>query len=82
MVKKRADIHWLIPAEPYHELFRELIGILAQEFDAPNFTPHITLCPAQDRHQLRGPIRLQVREIAFSSKFTKTLFVRFSPNES
>jgi len=64
-------------------LFRELIRILAKQFDAPRFEPHLTLCRAQDRQlPTRGPIRLRVREIACSPQYTKTLFVRFEPNES
>jgi hypothetical protein len=62
-------------------LFREIIRILANECGGPRFEPHLTLCLAQDRQSLRriksAPIQLRVREIACSSKFTKTLFVRF-----
>lgn len=92
-MKKKIDIYWLIPAEPYQGLFSELIRILARQFDAPRFEPHLTLGPApafarlrrgrQDRPlPKRAPIRLRVREIACSNKYTKTLFVRFDPNES
>src|SRR5262249_44844123 len=82
-MKKKIDIYWLVPAEPYRELFRELVAILAKQFDAPRFEPHLTLCQAQDRQLLkRKPIRLRAREIAYSAKYTKALFVRFSPNES
>jgi hypothetical protein len=84
--KRTATVYWLIPAEPYRELFRALIRVLAKEFDAPRFEPHVTLFIAQDRHSLSrlktAPIRLRVRDIGFSSKFTKTLFVRFARNRS
>lgn len=81
--KKRVDICWLIPAEPYRELFRNLIRILAWQFDAPPFEPHLTLGRAQDRHPpKRRRIRLPIREIGFSAKYTQTLFVRFAPDES
>src|SRR2546423_5755659 len=85
-MKNSVTIYWLIPAEPYRELFREFIGILAKQFDAARFEPHLSLCPAKDRQapakllrQINSrPIRLRVREINYSSKFTKTLFVRFT----
>lgn len=81
--RKRVEIYWLIPAPPYRELFRELGRILARQFDAPRFEPHLTLCRRQHRQLPKfRPIRLRVREIAYSSKYTKTLFVRFEPNES
>ncbi|MEP6708544.1 MAG: hypothetical protein ABJB32_00250 [Verrucomicrobiota bacterium] len=83
---KRVTVYWLTPAEPERELFREIIRILANQFDGPRFEPHLTLfATAAARQSSRKileqidakPIRLRVREIAFSSKFTKTLFVRF-----
>jgi hypothetical protein len=84
--KRIATVYWLIPAEPYRDLFRALIRILGQEFEAPRFEPHVTLFIAQDRHSLprlkTAPIRLRVRDIGFSSKFTKTLFVRFARNRA
>lgn len=88
MRKKTVVVYWLIPARPEGELFRELIRILAKPFDAPQFEPHLTIVRAKDResarHVLRrvkaAPIRLRVADIGFSSKFTKTLFLRFHPN--
>jgi hypothetical protein len=85
-MKKAVVVYWLIPTQPYRELFRDIIRILAKQYDAPRFEPHVTLCPARDRRSWRkvrcAPIRLRVRGIAYSSKFTKTLFIRFHPNES
>ena len=90
-MKKTATVYWLIPSEPYHELFREIIRILARQFDAPRFEPHLTLvATSQDSQtakrvlrQIKArPIRLKIREIACSSKFTKTLFVRVAPTKS
>jgi 2'-5' RNA ligase len=85
MRKQPVTIYWLMPAEPYRELFRELIRILAKEFDAPKFEAHLTIVRAEDRQspqrvlrQINGaPVRLRVRGIGFSAKFTKTLFTRF-----
>jgi hypothetical protein len=85
MRKRTATVYWLIPAEPERELFSEIIRILAKQFDAPRFEPHVTIFTApqdrQPRKTLRQlattPIRLKIRDISFSRKFTKTLFVRF-----
>jgi 2'-5' RNA ligase len=84
-MKKIVTIYWLIPANPERELFLELVRILAKQFGAPKFEPHLTLGRAKDRQSARrvlrqikaAPVRLRVRGIGFSSKFTKTLFVRF-----
>lgn len=87
MRKKSITVYWLSPAEPERELFAEIIRILARQFDAPRFEPHVTLFAApQDRQSasktLRqisaSPIRLKIRGISHSTKFTKTLFVRLS----
>jgi hypothetical protein len=86
MTKRRIIIYWLIPAAKYRELFVRLIDILAVEFDAPRFEPHLTLCCGHDVKTLRKlkarPVRLRVCDISYSSKFTKTLFVRFATNGS
>ena len=88
---KIATVYWLIPAEPKRELFRELIRILAKQFDAPRFEPHLTLLvTAEDRQVPKqileqidaSSIQLRLRETSFSSKFTKTLFVRFKSNNA
>ena len=89
-MKKRITICWLIPAAPYRELFREYIRILAREFDGPRFEPHLTLCPLPDGKTARAilrqvkakPVRLGINEIAFSARYTKTLYVRFHPTKS
>jgi 2'-5' RNA ligase len=89
-MKKRLKIYWLVPAKPEYELFRELIRILAKEFDAPLFEPHLTIGKASGGHspakllrEIRAaPVRLRIGEIAHSSKFTKTLFVRFTAGKS
>ncbi len=88
--KKSVIVYWLVPAKAERELFREIVRILAKQFDAPTFEPHLTLGLAQDRQSAQrvlrrlkaSPIRLRLRGISHSSKFTKTLFVRFGPNKS
>jgi 2'-5' RNA ligase len=91
MRKSNAIVYWLVPAKPERELFRELIRILAKQFEAPRFEPHLTLIAIADdgrapREILRQihapPIHLGVRGIGSSSRFTKTLFVRFEASKS
>jgi hypothetical protein len=88
-IKKRITMYWLLPAKAEAELFRRLIRILADEFKAPTFQPHLTLgiatseAPARLLRQLKAePLRLRVRGTAHSSKFTKTLFVRLTATGS
>jgi hypothetical protein len=87
-MKKSVIVYWLIPARAQRELFRSLIRILAKQFEAPKFEPHLTLCLGQDRQSPKkllravkaSPLRLQVCGMAHSSKFTKTLFIRLKPD--
>jgi hypothetical protein len=89
-MKKRITVYWLIPAEPERELFRNVIRILVKQFDAASFAPHLTLCAAENprsttkvlRQIRNGPIRLRVRGIGHSSKFTRTLFVEFTASKA
>ena len=85
-MKKTAIAYWLLPGKPERYLFCEVVRILRKEFEAPNFEPHLTLfvtgkkdeSPRKILRQIQArPIRLDVRGVAFSPKFTKTLFVRF-----
>ncbi len=89
-MKNFVTVYWLIPAAPYHEFFRRLIRILAGQFEAPRFEPHLTILATVKGQQPPGkilrqisasPLRLKVRDISFSSKFTKTLFVRLEQNK-
>lgn len=84
-MKKTAIVYWLLPAKPKRGLFCDVIRILRKEFSAPSFEPHLTLfvghepqSPKKVLDQIRlRKILLTVRGVAFSSGFTKTLFVRF-----
>lgn len=89
--KSRATVYWLIPAQPERELFGEIIRILARQFNAPRFQPHLTVLLSRKNRQptrkilqqLRAsPIRLEIRNISHSAKFTKTLFVRFNSSRA
>jgi hypothetical protein len=91
MSKRTAIVYWLIPGRDERELFCDIIRILYQEFDAPNFDPHLTIfATKEDRKSPRkilrdlrsAPVRLNVRTVGFSSQFTKTLFVRFARSKS
>ena len=88
-MKKFATVYCLLPAKAERELFCEIIRILCKEFRTPSFEPHLTLFvtrkggdrPKQILRQIKArPIRLAKRGVAFSSKFTKTLYVRFKPH--
>lgn len=90
-MKKTATVYWLLPAKPERDLFCEIVRILRKELRAPNFEPHLTLLISSKNaqsskevlRQIRSrPIRLSVRGVGFSPKFTKTLFVRFKPNSA
>ena len=88
MKRQRVTVLWLIPAEPERELFLKIIRILAAEFDAPRFEPHLTLGQAREGDSPRKilqaipfqKIKLRIGGVAFSAKFTRTLFIRFKPN--
>ena len=90
-MKNAVRAYWLVPAKSYAEFFRKVIGVLAKEFDAPLFEPHLTLWVApQDRQAARQilrqvhrlPIRLKISGVSSSSKFTKTLFVQFKSSRA
>jgi len=86
---KRVSVYWLIPAQPEAELFRGIIRILAKQFRAPRFEPHLTLGEAGDAKAVKKtlrtirskPLRLKIFGIKQSAKFTQTLVVRFEPNK-
>ena len=82
---------WLIPAEPAHSFFQDLINDLARRYDAPVFEPHVTIYVGADSTDAVDtmlskaardcePIVLQALEISHSDEFIKTLFVEFGLN--
>ena len=83
--------HWLIPAEPAHRFFQDLINDLARRYDAPVFEPHVTIYVGADSTDAVDttlskaardcePIVLQALEVSHSDEFIKTLFVEFGLN--
>jgi hypothetical protein len=91
-VSRRTVIaHWLIPAEPAHRFFQDLINALARRYDAPVFEPHVTIYVGADSTDaVNGPLSraardcepivLQTLEVSHSDEFIKTLFVQFGMN--
>src|SRR5689334_2379895 len=82
--KRRVTVYWLMPAPPHCDVLREFVAILATQFHAPTFEPHLTICranlesPTKKLREIRfAPVRLRVFEVSQSSKFTQTLIVRF-----
>jgi 2'-5' RNA ligase len=83
--------YWLIPAEPVHRFFQDLINDLARRYDTPVFEPHVTIYVGADSTDAVDttlskvardcePIVLQALEVSHSDKFIKTLFVEFGLN--
>jgi len=83
--------YWLIPAEPAHRFFQDLINELARRYDAPVFEPHVTIYAVADSTDAIDttpskaardcePIVLQALEVSHSDEFVKTLFVEFGLN--
>src|SRR5689334_17551466 len=91
LMKKTAIGYFLLPARPERDLFCEIVRILRKEFRAPNFDPHLTLLvtattqesPKKILQRVQADsIRLKLRGVASSAKFTKTLFVRFKSSSA
>lgn len=91
MSRRIVIAYWLIPAEPVHRFFQDLINDLARRYDAPAFEPHVTIyVEANHTDALETvlstaardckPFVLQALEISHSDEFIKTLFVEFGPN--
>jgi hypothetical protein len=81
--------YWLIPAAPHLTGLAEVIAEFARRFDAPLFTPHVTLfsgaCssgnPQQVLEELAAnftAIGLTATGVNFTDEFTKTLFIEFA----
>jgi 2'-5' RNA ligase len=83
---------WLIPSAEDRAFFQGVIDTLAQEYDAPSFTPHVTIYLGnygadESIEQLLSqaikgiqPFCLQVDQLLYSDQYTKTLFVQFHPD--
>jgi 2'-5' RNA ligase len=81
--------YWLIPSEPAHSFFQQIINDLARRCDAPVFEPHLTIHVGADRadaaENAPGAAALKCKAIELtplgidqSDEFIKTLFVQFA----
>jgi 2'-5' RNA ligase len=81
--------YWLIPSEPAHSFFQQIINDLARRCDAPVFEPHVTIHVGADRadaaENAPGDAALKCKAIGLtplgidqSDEFIKTLFVQFA----
>ena len=89
VTRQNVIAYWLIPSEPAHSFFQQMINDLARRYDAPVFEPHVTLYVGADRvdsaqqalaesaHQ-STPISLTPVGVQQSDEFVKTLFVQFA----
>lgn len=83
---------WLIPAKEEREFFQKIIDTLAQEYNAPTFTPHVTIYSGEyPSDELLNELiekaiekvksfSLKVDKLSYTNSFTKTLFVQFHQN--
>jgi 2'-5' RNA ligase len=83
---------WLIPAEPSRGFYQTIVHDLAQRYDAPSFTPHVTLYSGEYSRDISiddlietaiqtiHPLSLKIDRVRYSQRFTKTLFVQFCPH--
>ena len=89
MTSQTVIAYWLIPSEPAHSFFKQIIKDLARRCDAPVFEPHVTIHVRADRADAAGnaledaartckPIGLTPLGIDQSDEFIKTLFVQFA----
>jgi 2'-5' RNA ligase len=78
-----------LPAEPFRTDLAKVIAELARRFNAPAFTPHVTIYsspiePFTDPRDILAaagaaarPIELISTGVSFGRQFTKTLFINF-----
>ena len=83
---------WLIPSEDDKAFFQKIIDNLAQEYNAPTFTPHVTIysgeyapdeSPAELIEKAGREVQsfsLKVDKLLYTNQFTKTIFVQFHQN--
>jgi 2'-5' RNA ligase len=83
---------WLIPSKEDKEFFQKIINTLAQKYDAPTFTPHVTIysgecapdeSPAELIEKATQKVQsfsLKVDRLLYTDEFTKTVFVQFYPS--
>lgn len=89
MSKQTVIAYWLVPSEPAHSFFQQIINDLARRCDAPVFEPHVTIPVGADRadpaENALGDAARKCKAIGLtplgveqSDEFIKTLFVQFA----
>ena len=79
---------WLTPRDPRRSLLRSTIHRLAEELDAVEFEPHVTVYCGQSTEEEAsaiarrvatgfGPLELTAVRLDHTERYTKTLFVQF-----
>ena len=83
---------WLIPSDEDRIYFQEIINTLAREYDAPAFTPHVTIYSGEyipeesptalleKATQQVQSFSLKIDKLLYTDEYTKTFFVQFHPN--
>lgn len=84
---------WLVPSKEDKAFFQDIIDRLAREYDAPTFTPHVTIYSdkytsdeftaeiIEKATQDIQSFSLKVDRVLSTAQFTITLFVQFHPNQ-
>ena len=81
--------YWLIPSEPAHSIFQQIVNDFARRYDAPVFEPHVTVHVGADQadaaEKALGEAARKCKLIVLtplgidqSDEFIKTLFVQFA----
>lgn len=89
MSRQTVIAYWLVPSEPAHSFFQQIINDLARRCDAPVFEPHLTIHVGADRadpaENALGDAARECKLIGLtplgidqSDEFIKTLFVQFA----
>ena len=89
MTKQTVIAYWLIPSEPAHSVFQQIVNDLARRYNAPVFEPHVTVHVGADQadaaEKALGPVARECKLIGLttlgigqSDEFIKTLFVQFA----
>lgn len=91
MNRQTVIAYWLIPAEPAHSFFEQIIYNLSRRYNAPIFEPHVTVHVGADQAGAAAKaleaaaseyklVRQTLLGIDQSDEFIKTLFVKFAMN--
>jgi 2'-5' RNA ligase len=83
---------WLLPVEPLKEQLRSIVQQLANEYEAIDFEPHVTIyCgPSDDDHtriiaqevaSLYSHLELIPVKLEHTSEYPKTLFIQFQESD-